>query len=45
MGPIDESWVDDQEDAAFMNQAQQFGEANEWVDWQQMKGQPIDAAL
>ena len=39
MGPIAEEGVGEEEDL-FMNQGQQeFGEANDWVDWQQMKSQ------
>ena len=42
MGPIAEEGVGDEEDL-FMDQAdqaqQEFGGANDWVDWQQMKSQ------
>jgi len=45
MGPIDEGGVGD-EDEAFMNQGQQFGQPDEWVDWQQMKAaQHLDGEL
>jgi hypothetical protein len=36
MGPIDEEGVGG-DDEGFVNQAEQLGDANEWVDWQQMK--------
>lgn len=44
MGPIAEEGIGD-DDEAFVDPAQQIGEANEWMDWQQMKAQRAEGEL